>query len=166
MSLRKDQEYLEGDRKQQLYLLAQGKMDPSYGSVLAKLLIAQALGGSLVLLVCPQFGISFSRFQIDLVPHHLMSISSFLCDIYCGAFFVLLTGSLFWLVTGPGHWRKLIYCRKELTLGLAGLSALLFALVTDWGFAWGYLFWGLGASCAFYLQLAMGQKWLARYKFS
>lgn len=94
-------------------------LNPSSWKVLAKLVFIQAFAGTASLLLCPQFGLSFTSSH-GLMPY-FMQFGLAACMVACGALFTGISFALASLVLKP---EEILKIRSHRVLQVSAISAL------------------------------------------
>jgi hypothetical protein len=107
-------------------LLAQmeQKIDPSFGLIFSKVSLIQAFAGLLLISICPQLGVGFSKesFLMDF----FMTFGHHACTLLCGSLFLSLGVIGNWLFLTREEWRG--YYQKALVFQPLILILSLFIL--------------------------------------
>ena len=129
-------------------------LNPSPAGTFLKLASLVAVTGTVSLLVCPQFGLSFTHNRLGLM-HYFMTLGPYLCMVACGSVFLGSGALLASIVLTPAE-VKLIRRNRVLyfpALAAAALGSFICAGAEMLAFMAGYWFVGsaLGAIAVFEL---------------
>jgi len=152
------------DIRKKIYGHVMADLDPPAIVVHGKIFLALAVGGSLSLLLCGQFGLAFTPFASAL-QSHLGDVMGLLgCAATCGLIFAVVPALVLRLLTSPMQFYVLTRKKWRELAGWIAAAGVVLALV-DGGLAHAadLVPWTL-ATVAMFLALAWGLRQIATLK--
>lgn len=143
--------------------VVQTELNPSFGGILSKLAVIQAVSGAISLLYCPQFGLSVTSGHG--LMQYLMQYGAEVCMAGCGALFTGLSLLVASLLLRPEEVRVLRSHRLLQATVISALSLGAFACAGATIFSGLAIVWAAGATLGAITTLELGWS-LRRFTYS
>ena len=131
------------------------ELNPSPATLFLKISLIQTIVGAITLLVCPQFGVSFTKLDIF---QWIYQISPHLCMIACGLFFMGSSLVVAALALSMDELRTMRKLKFIYIIMLSGLTLMAFHLIGGHIHPSMTFFWLIGAICGGVILFELSHK--------